>query len=61
MPKALSQKYGMGPGDGIRFEAPGEVVRVVPSGTDAPTGPLDAAKRLALFDAASGRQRIRER
>ncbi|MCY4012938.1 MAG: AbrB/MazE/SpoVT family DNA-binding domain-containing protein [Gammaproteobacteria bacterium] len=60
VPKALAQEYGIAPGDDIRFEASGEVIRVVPPSADAPTRPVDIRKRLALFDAASARQRARE-
>lgn len=60
VPKALARDYGIAPGDDIRFEASGEVIRVVPPGADVPGGPLDIEKRLALFDAATARQRGRE-
>ena len=60
VPKALAREYGIAPGDDIRFEASGEVIRVVPPGADAPAGPFDLEKRLSLFDAATARQRSRE-
>ena len=31
VPKALAQRYGIRPGDDIRFEEAGEVIRVVPA------------------------------
>ena len=60
VPKVLAQRYGIRPGDEISFEAAGEVIRVVPAGTDARTEGLDVAERLRVFDAASARQRMRE-
>lgn len=60
VPKALAREYGINPGDDIRFEASGEVIRVVPPSADVPARPLDIEKRLALFDAASARRRARE-
>ena len=60
VPKAIAREYGIGPGDGIRFEPSGDVIRVVPPSADVPGGPLETEKRLALFDAASARQRARQ-
>ena len=60
VPKALAREYGIRPGDDIRFEASGEVIRVVPPSA-ARDEPLSTAKRLALFDAATARQRARDR
>ena len=60
MPKTIAREYGIGPGDDIRFEPSGEVIRVVPPSADVPTGPHEIEKRLALFDAASARQRARK-
>jgi len=60
VPKAIARQYGIGPGDDIRFEPSGEVIRVVPPSVDVPGGPLAIEKRLALFDAASARQRARQ-
>ena len=57
VPKSLAVQYGIRPGDEIRFEEAGEVIRLVP-----PNGPaaesLDVEARLA--DAATERQRARE-
>ncbi|MDE0149224.1 MAG: AbrB/MazE/SpoVT family DNA-binding domain-containing protein [Rhodospirillaceae bacterium] len=59
VPKSLAVRYGIRPGDEIRFEEAGEVIRLVP-----PNGPaaesLDVEARLRLFDAATERQRARE-
>ena len=60
VPKALAERYGIQPGDDIRFEEAGEVIRVVPSTAGQPTKVLDTESRLQLFDAASARQRTRE-
>ena len=60
VPKALAVQYGIRPGDDIRFEAAGEVMRVVPTrGRTAKEG-LDIDARLRLFDAATARQRMRD-
>ncbi len=60
IPKLLATQYGLRPGDNIRFEAAGEVIRVVPPNAAMPTEGLDAATRLRLFDVATDRQRKRE-
>ena len=60
VPKAIAQRYGIRPGDEIRFEESGEVIRVVPDNARAPTGGLDTERRLRLFDAATARQRACE-
>ena len=60
LPKALAESYGIAPGDDIRFEEAGEVIRVVPGNAGAATGGLDTEARLRLFDAATERQRLRE-
>ncbi len=60
IPKALASHYGIRPGDDIRFEASEEIIRVVPSGVDAPAEGLDTKTRLRLFDAATDRQQKRK-
>ena len=60
VPKALAEHYGIRPGDDIRFEEAGEMIRVVPSGAGARAVGLDTDARLRLFDAATERQRARE-
>ena len=60
LPKALAVEYGIRPGDDVRFEGAGEVIRMVPEDANrAPTG-LDAEARLLLFDAATARQEARQ-
>ena len=60
VPKAIAQRYGIRPGDEIRFEESGEVIRVVPDNPCAQAEGLDIEARLRLFDAATARQRARE-
>lgn len=60
VPKALAVQYGIRPGDDIRFEAAGEVIRVVPTGKRTGKEGLDINARLRPFDAATARQRIRD-
>ena len=60
LPKALADRYGIAPGDDIRFEEAGEVIRVVPANIGTVAGGLDTDARLRLFDAATERQRLRE-
>ena len=61
VPKALAERYGIRPGDDIRFEGAGEVIRVVPASAGAPREGLDIEARLRLFDDATERQRKREK
>ena len=60
VPKALAERYGIRPGDDIRFEEAGEIMRAVPASAGAPREGLDVETRLRLFDAATERQRERE-
>ena len=60
VPKTLAVRYGIRPGDEIRFEEAGEVIRVVPASACTALKTLDVQARLRLFDAATVRQRTRE-
>ena len=60
VPKALAERYGIRPGDDIRFEGAGEIIRVVPASAGVPREGLDVEARLRLFDAATERQRKRD-
>ena len=60
VPKAIAQRYGIRPGDDIRFEESGQVIRVVPENARTRTEGLDIESRFRLFDAATARQRARE-
>ena len=61
VPKALAQRYGIRPGNYIRFEESGEVIRVTPENARTRTEGLDIERRLRLFDAATARQCARIR
>ena len=58
VPKALADRYDIEPGDELDWEAAGDVIRVVPA-RRRPAGGV--ASRLRLFDAATARQRERQR
>ena len=60
VPKALAGRYGIRPGDEVRFEEAGETIRMVPADAGAPSHALDREARLRLFDAATERQRARQ-
>ena len=60
LPKTLAERYGIRPGDDIRFEEAGEIMRVVPASAGAPREGLDVEERLRLFDAATERQQKRD-
>jgi AbrB family looped-hinge helix DNA binding protein len=57
IPKRIADRYGIRPGDDIDWLEAGEGVRVQPraTGQEQP----DVARRLALFDAATDRERAR--
>ncbi|MYF87093.1 MAG: AbrB/MazE/SpoVT family DNA-binding domain-containing protein [Rhodospirillaceae bacterium] len=59
LPRWLAVRYGIRPGDDIRFEADGAFIRIVLPNA-VPAGDLDVEARLRLFDAATERQRARE-
>lgn len=60
VPKVLADRYGIQPGDEIRFEEAGDGIRIVAPLTETSRDGLDVSERLALFDAATERQRNRE-
>ncbi len=60
VPKAIAERYGIRPGDDIRFEEAGETIRVVPANTRTQKKDLDTETRLRMFDEATARQRARE-
>jgi AbrB family looped-hinge helix DNA binding protein len=59
IPKRIAEQYGIAPGDEVEFEPSGDVIRVVPRGRRR-TLP-NQEERLRRFDAATARQRERER
>lgn len=60
VPKAIAERYGIRPGDDIRFEEAGETIRVVPPNARMQRKELDTETRLRMFDEATARQRARE-
>ena len=60
IPKVLADRYQIRPGDEIRFEEAGDVIRVIPPSTGAPTDGLHVSERLVLFDTATERQQERQ-
>lgn len=59
LPRAIADRYGIRPGDDIQWQPAGTVIQVVPPGKQAPVLSVDA--RLKLFDAATLRQKRRQR
>jgi bifunctional DNA-binding transcriptional regulator/antitoxin component of YhaV-PrlF toxin-antitoxin module len=59
LPKSLAAQYGIEPGSDIEWQAAGEVIRVLPA--SARPKVLDKTDRVALFDAATARQKHRQR
>ena len=60
VPKAIAERYGIRPGDDIRFEEAGETIRVVPPNARTQKKGLDTETRLRMFDEAMARQDARE-
>ena len=59
LPRAIADRYGIRPGDDIQWQPAGTVIQVVPPGKQAPV--LSLNDRLKLFDAATIRQKLRQR
>lgn len=59
IPKAIAQRYGIEPGQELDWLEAGDAIRVVPEAARGSTA--DVGKRLGLFDAATDRQRARQR
>jgi len=59
IPKAVAEEVGLKPGDDVAWEVAGDVIRLLPGSARSPA--LPAALRLELFDAATERQRARQR
>jgi bifunctional DNA-binding transcriptional regulator/antitoxin component of YhaV-PrlF toxin-antitoxin module len=59
LPKNLAIRYGIEPGSDIEWQAAGDVIRVLPASTRRTT--MATADKLALFDAATARQKERQR
>jgi AbrB family looped-hinge helix DNA binding protein len=60
IPKRLAEQYGIAPGDEVDLQPAGDIIRLIPSGRRMPTR-FSAEERLRLFDAATERQREREK
>jgi len=60
IPKALAAKLGIRVGDELQWEETGGILRARPARTRGAQRP-SVEERLRLFDAASARQRARER
>lgn len=58
VPKELADRYGIEPGTQIDWQAAGDVIRVIPPGRRREA--MSVQTRLALFDAATERQRSRQ-
>lgn len=60
IPKAIAEQYGIKPGDEIEFRPAGESIRIItPRGRRSRR--LSVEERLRRFDAATARQREREK
>jgi AbrB family looped-hinge helix DNA binding protein len=60
LPKRIAEQYGIAPGDEIEFQPAGDVIHLIPPGRRMKAR-LNPAERLRLFDAATARQREREK
>jgi len=60
IPKRIAEQYGIAPGDEVDLQPAGDIIRLVPPGRSA-RHRLSDKERLRLFDAATARQREREK
>lgn len=60
LPKRIAEQYGIAPGDEVEFQPAGDVIHLIPSGRQV-RARLSLEERLRLFDAATARQREREK
>lgn len=61
LPKVIAEQLGIKPGDEINWEISGDVMRVTPSRKKKALKRDDPGVRLRVFDAATRRQRQREK
>jgi AbrB family looped-hinge helix DNA binding protein len=62
VPKAIADHFAIRPGDEVDWSVAGDVIRVIPRKARPSMAPAqDGARRLALFDAATARQKRRQR
>lgn len=59
LPRALARQFGIEPGDDLTWLPSGDSLRLLPTSAQPP--PMDPARRLQLFDAATARQKKRDR
>lgn len=59
VPKAVAERCGLAPGDEIEWQVAGDTIRIVKSSPER-AGEDTIERRLALFDAATKRQRDRQ-
>lgn len=60
LPKRIAEQYGISPGDEVDFQPAGDVIHLVPAGRRLKSQ-LSPEERMRLFDAATARQRAREK
>jgi AbrB family looped-hinge helix DNA binding protein len=60
LPKRIAEQYGIAPGDEVDFVPAGDIIHLIPVGQH-PRAQLGPAERQRLFDAATARQREREK
>ena len=60
IPKRIAEQYGIAPGDEVDLEPAGDIIRMIPPGRRVRMH-FSADERLRLFDAATARQRKREK
>lgn len=58
IPRRLAERLNIGPGDEIEWTVAGDALRI---SRPAGGGPLSTDEKLALFDAATRRQAVRNR
>jgi AbrB family looped-hinge helix DNA binding protein len=60
IPKRIAEQYGIAPGDDVAFLPAGDGIRMVPARSQVRQS-FSPGERLRLFDAATARQREREK
>lgn len=60
IPRHLAREYGISPGDEVQWSAAGDAIRIAPASLRHDE-PVSVELRLKLFDAATERQRKRQR
>lgn len=60
LPQRIAEQYGIAPGDEVEFQPAGDVIHLVPAGRRVKSQ-WSPGERLRQFDAATARQREREK